>query len=225
MKTRKRGGHKVKFNIKSRGYIPNRLEWRSTKKRKPNKLIEAKFEYGCSAHAFLVLGLLTEENALFLASHTQTHGLGWIQALLMLDRAFKTTHIYREVTNDADVVRYLQPGEATLGAVQPENGMGHYFVFLNHQNQIYVIDSTEQVCCDLHNYCGNCTRESDIIALVDSTTSQLTTQSITKQIITDVLSMNNSYPSLFFSIDQSAEEVLKNFKEHEDRIASNAWDD
>jgi hypothetical protein len=224
MKTKK-GGHKVRFNIKSRGYLPNALQWRSTKKRKPSKLLDSKIENACSAHAFLVLGLITQENALFLASHTQTHGLGWIQALLILNRAFKTSHVYREVNRDIDVHRYLKHGEATLGAITSDHDLGHFFVFLNHEDQIYVIDSSLQVCCDIHHYCVNCTLDGDIIALVDSTRSQLTTQSITQQIITDVLSIYNPYPTLLFSIDKTAEEAIREFIEHEDRENSNAWDE
>jgi hypothetical protein len=142
----------------------------------------------CAANAFLLLGIINEINASFLAFFTRGQGLSWSNALLLLNRTFHQNHKFVEINESADVESFLEPGEATLGAVEPfeitDENPGHYFVIINHEGIIFIADSCIGQCRPFDDYKNDYGEECTMAAVWSSTKSAST---ITKQIILDIL--------------------------------------
>ena len=156
----------------------------------------------CAANAFLLLGVINEINASLLAFFTQHNGLSWAQALLLLNRTFKQPHKFFEIVLEDykedkeyyNIQSWLEPGKATLGAVEPVVGdptPGHYFIFVNHAGTLYVADSCEQTFEPFTEYKKRYKEGSTIAAVWSG--ENYDDSLITKQIIVDTLSQEFLY--------------------------------
>lgn len=186
-----KGGHKVMFNAKNRGIDTSDIPGIDTENyNDPRTTIrDMGYEGDCSCNAFLLLGFMSKEVAIYLAEYTKGLGLGWEYATKLLDAAFPdTTHIWKIANTLEQITGILKSGEATMGAYEGDSS--HYFVVFNKSDTIYVVDSWLHISMPYEEYKKRYA-DSNIFVIDSDKTDQSSSQKITKALINRVLIWND----------------------------------
>ena len=192
-----KGGHKVRFNAWNRYIdITNIPSWTNRENYWDNRttIRGEGYEGDCSSNAFLLLGVMNRENAIYLAQHTEGEGLSWEHATDLLNDAFPgVRHYWTKANTSGQILATLADGEATIGAYEGTD-FAHYFVVFNQGGTIYVVDSYFHISASYDVYRQWYGNHGPIYIIDSSETSPSSAQRITREMIDRIVTWDDDDP-------------------------------